>query len=204
MKKGRTGAGKSSLVTALLRLVEINDGSIIIDGVDISKIGLNTLRSRISIIPQDPILFSGTIRSNLDPFNKFTDTQLWEGLRRCQLVPAISSLDDNVSENGGNYSVGQRQLLSLCRALLTRAKIIVMDEATASIDVENDALLQKSIRQEFIDSTCLVIAHRLNTILDSDKILVMDNGKVLEFDTPSNLLKDPSSSFSSLVNNWEN
>jgi len=204
LKKGRTGAGKSSLVTALLRLVEINDGSIIIDGVDISKIGLNTLRSRISIIPQDPILFSGTIRSNLDPFNKFTDTQLWEGLRRCQLVPAISSLDDNVSENGGNYSVGQRQLLSLCRALLTRAKIIVMDEATASIDVENDALLQKSIRQEFIDSTCLVIAHRLNTILDSDKILVMDNGKVLEFDTPSNLLKDPSSSFSSLVNNWEN
>ena len=188
----------------MLRLVEINDGSIIIDGVDISKIGLNTLRSRISIIPQDPILFSGTIRSNLDPFNKFTDTQLWEGLRRCQLVPAISSLDDNVSENGGNYSVGQRQLLSLCRALLTRAKIIVMDEATASIDVENDALLQKSIRQEFIDSTCLVIAHRLNTILDSDKILVMDNGKVLEFDAPSNLLKDPSSSFSSLVNNWEN
>jgi len=191
------------LVTALLRLVELAEGSIVIDGVDISKVGLNTLRSRISIIPQDPVLFSGTIRTNLDPFQRYTDSQIWDGLRRCQLVPAITSLEDVVSENGGNYSVGQRQLLCICRALLSSAKLIIMDEATAAIDVETDAIIQRSIRSEFIDATCLVIAHRLNTILDSDKILVMDNGNVQEFDTPSNLLRDTSSSFSSLVNNWE-
>jgi ABC-type multidrug transport system fused ATPase/permease subunit len=200
---GRTGAGKSSLVTALLRMVEMESGSIIIDGVDISAIGLNTLRSKIAVIPQDPVLFSGTIRSNLDPFLLYTDTQIWDNLRRTMLAASISSLDDLVLENGANFSVGQRQLLCIARALLSKATIIIMDEATAAVDVETDAAIQKTIREEFANATCLTVAHRLNTIMDSDKVLVMDMGKVAEYDTPSNLLDISDSMFSALVNDWE-
>eukprot|EP01038_Epipyxis_sp_PR26KG_P012636 gene12636-16943_t len=200
---GRTGAGKSSIVTALLRLVELDGGSIIIDGVNISQIGLHSLRSVMAIIPQDPVLFSGTIRSNLDPFKKYTDAQLWDGLRRTSLTNAISTLDDVVNENGSNYSVGQRQLLCIARALLSQSKIIIMDEATAAVDVETDSMIQKTIRSQFADATCLTIAHRLNTILDSDMILVMDQGRVAEYDTPAVLLANNDTMFYKLVSNWE-
>lgn len=131
---GRTGAGKSSLLTALLRLVELEGGSITIDGVDISRMGLNTLRSVMAVIPQDPVLFSGTIRSNLDPFDRYSDTDIWEGLRRTLLVGAVGSLEDKVTENGANFSVGQRQLLCIARALLSKAKIIIMDEVSKAVN----------------------------------------------------------------------
>lgn len=141
---GRTGAGKSSLLTALLRLVELESGSILIDRVDVSKIGLNTLRSVMAVIPQDPVLFSGTVRSNLDPFGKYTDTEIWEGLKRTLLSNAISSLDDKVTENGSNFSVGQRQLLCIARALLTRAKIIIMDEVNTQLFFQRSACAEHS------------------------------------------------------------
>ena len=201
---GRTGAGKSSLLTALLRLVELESGSILIDRVDIAHVGLNTLRSVMAVIPQDPVLFSGTVRSNLDPFGKYTDVQIWEGLQRTLLSNSISSLDDKVTENGSNFSVGQRQLLCIARALLSRAKIIIMDEATAAVDVETDAVIQQTIRSEFAHATCLTVAHRLNTIMDSDKVLVMDDGVAAEYDTPANLLANENSMFYALVSNWEN
>lgn len=204
---GRTGAGKSSLVTALLRLVELEEYShIYIDDVDISTLGLKALRSKITVIPQDPVLFSGTIRNNLDPFNQYTDEQIWQSVRRLSSnveSQFVSSLMDKVEENGSNYSVGQRQLLCIARALLTKAKIIVMDEATAAIDIETDALIQKAIRTDFVHATCLTIAHRLNTIMDCDKVLVMDNGRAAEYDSPKNLLANAETMFSKLVENWE-
>lgn len=198
---GRTGSGKTSLVTALLRLVEVSSGRIAIDGVDISEIGLFTLRSRIGVIPQDPVLFSGNVRLNLDPFEQYTDARLLDGLKRLGLFGV--SLDDRVDDGGGNYSVGQRQMLCICRALLSNSRVIIMDESTASCDVETDALIQKVIREEFSNATVLTIAHRLNTIMDSDRILVLDAGHVAEFDKPSSLLARPDSLFSGLVKNWE-
>lgn len=175
---GRTGAGKSSLVTAILRLVELESGAIYIDDVDCSKIGLNALRSKVSVIPQDPVLFSGTIRTNIDPFYKHTDDQIWDVLDRCCLKEAFGSLDDKIEEAGGNLSVGQRQLVCISRSLLNRCNIIIMDEATASVDVETDSVIQRNIRLNFSHATVLTIAHRLNTIMDSDKVLVMDDGRV--------------------------
>ena len=166
--------------------------------------GLHKLRSVMAIIPQDPVLFSGSVRTNLDPFRKYNDTLIWESLKRTLLVDCIKSLDDTVAENGSNFSVGQRQLLCIARALLSRAKIIVMDEATAAVDVETDAIIQRTIRTEFADATCLTVAHRLNTILDSDMVLGMDAGLAAEYDTPQNLLANENSMFYSLVSNWEN
>jgi len=200
---GRTGAGKSSLVVALLRLVELTSGQIVIDGRKISELGLRTLRAAVAVIPQDPVLFSGTLRSNIDPFSKYTDAEVWEGLRRVQLGDAFSSLDYRIGEGATNLSVGQRQLICISRALLSKSRIIVMDEATAAVDVETDAVIQRAIRVEFRDSTCLTVAHRLNTILDSDKVLVMDKGRVAEFGSPSELLEREDSLFASLVANWD-
>ena len=200
---GRTGAGKSSIMMALFRLVEPTKGTMEIDGVDICKIGLFDLRTRLAIIPQDPVLFSGTIRSNLDPFEKRTDQELWEVLERSDLKTYVVSceggLDSQVTEFGENLSVGQRQLLCLARAMLTRARVIIMDEATASVDVATDVMLQKAIRVDFAQSTVLTIAHRLNTVIDYSRVLVLDHGEIKEFDTPANLLSRPDSVFSSMV-----
>ncbi|KAG0212661.1 hypothetical protein BGX28_005857 [Mortierella sp. GBA30] len=200
---GRTGAGKSSIMMALFRLVEPSKGTMEIDGVDISKIGLHDLRTRLAIIPQDPVLFSGTIRTNLDPFEQRTDQELWEVLERSDLKNYVTSceggLDSQVTEFGENLSVGQRQLLCLARAMLTHARVIIMDEATASVDVATDVMLQKAIRVDFANSTVLTIAHRLNTVIDYTRILVLDHGEIKEFDTPANLLSRPDSVFSSMV-----
>ena len=227
---GRTGAGKSSLTLALFRFLEAREGSIHIDGIDVSKISLHALRSRLAIIPQDPVLFSGTVRSNLDAFNQHTDAELYEALERVHLIrttgltsrdelittttgsrpesqsgtdtPATSmstnnntntnifrSLSSRISEGGLNLSQGQRQLLCLARAIVSRPKIMVLDEATSAVDMATDELIQRSIREEFQDSTLIVIAHRLSTIADFDRILVMQDGKAVEFDEPRKLLE---------------
>ncbi|XP_020536049.1 ABC transporter C family member 2 isoform X2 [Jatropha curcas] len=200
---GRTGAGKSSMLNALFRIVELERGEVIIDGCDVSKFGLTDLRKALSIIPQSPVLFSGTVRFNLDPFSEHNDADLWEALERAHLKEVIRKntfgLDAEVSEGGENFSVGQRQLLSLARALLRRSKILVLDEATAAVDVRTDALIQKTIREEFKSCTMLVIAHRLNTIIDCDRILVLDAGLVLEHATPEELLSIEGSAFSKMV-----
>ncbi|CAG8467253.1 3846_t:CDS:2, partial [Scutellospora calospora] len=214
---GRTGSGKSTITLALFRFVEPSDGKILVDGIDISSVGVEDLRSRITIIPQDPILFTGTIRSNLDAFSQYEDSDILESLIRVHLIPSIedeetnSSSEDNinvfknldtpVSEGGKNFSQGQRQLLCLARALLRSSKIILMDEATASIDFAMDEKIQKMIRTEFADCTVLCIAHRLRTVIDYDKILVIDRGNVIEFDSPYNLITDSNSLFYRMCQN---
>lgn len=226
---GRTGAGKSSLTLALFRFLEASQGSIYIDGLDISKIKLYSLRSRLAIIPQDPVLFSGTVRSNLDAFDQHSDSELRDALVRVHLVTEselstpnnepsgsradsgratpsenqnvnpFTSLNSPVSEGGLNLSQGQRQLLCLARAIVSRPKIVVLDEATSAVDMATDTLIQRSIREEFGDSTLLVIAHRLSTISDFDKILVMDDGRVAEFGTPRELMRLKNGIFRGMV-----
>uniref|UniRef100_A0A1I8B942 Multidrug resistance-associated protein n=1 Tax=Meloidogyne hapla TaxID=6305 RepID=A0A1I8B942_MELHA len=200
---GRTGAGKSSLVLALFRLVEPASGKIIIDGIDISKLGLKQLRSRLTIVPQDPVLFSGTFRENLDPFGKHSDDGIWTALKLTHLDEFVNTLpnklDHKISEGGGNLSVGQRQLICLARAVLRQSKILVLDEAAASVDLETDHLIQQTIRRQFVDCTVLTIAHRLHSVLDSTRILVFSEGRVAEFDTPINLFSRQDSLFRSLA-----
>ena len=200
---GRTGAGKSSLTLALFRIVEAAKGKIWMDGVDISRLGLQTLRSRITIIPQDPVLFCGTIRSNLDPFETYSDEQLWHILELSHLKSFVVSLPAGlghaVSEGGENLSVGQRQLICLARALLRRTSVLVLDEATAAVDLETDSLIQATIRHQFGQCTVLTIAHRLHTIIDSTRVVVLDSGRVAEFDAPAVLLANPRSRFYSLA-----
>ncbi|KAF5283707.1 hypothetical protein FQR65_LT13742 [Abscondita terminalis] len=199
---GRTGAGKSSMITALFQLTETT-GLIIIDNIDIQTLGLHDLRSKISIIPQEPVLFSGTLRKNLDPFDEYTDDMLWKALEECELKETVIDLTDNLnsimSGGGSNFSVGQRQLVCLARAIIRNNKILVLDEATANVDPQTDALIQKTIRKKFGDCTVLTIAHRLDTVMDSDKIMVMDAGRLLEFDHPYVLLQNRNSIFYSMV-----
>lgn len=196
---GRTGAGKSSLLAALFRLAWGRDGRVLIDGVDTARIGLHDLRRRISIIPQEPVLFSATLRENLDPFGDFPDDSLWSALEEVELKGSVDSLEMRVAEGGANFSVGQRQLVCLARAILRNNRILVLDEATANVDPQTDALIQSTIRRKFSECTVLTIAHRLHTIMDSDRVLVMDAGTVSEFDHPWRLLQRQRGVFSHLV-----
>ncbi|KAJ3407090.1 Canalicular multispecific organic anion transporter 1 [Chytriomyces hyalinus] len=200
---GRTGSGKSTLLTALFRIVEPSGGCVRIDGIDITQLGLHTLRKRIQIIAQEPVLFTGTIRKNLDIEGEFTDAQLWEGLELVGLKEYVSGLegklDAPVTERGENLSAGQRQLLTLASAICHKPKILFMDEASSSVDQSADLLIQESIRSHFRDTTVISIAHRVNTIADFDRILVLDAGVLIEFDSPANLLQKPDGIFKSLV-----
>ncbi|KAI7758337.1 hypothetical protein M8C21_013698, partial [Ambrosia artemisiifolia] len=200
---GRTGSGKSTLIQTLFRLVDPAAGQILIDGINISTIGLHDLRSKLSIIPQDPTMFEGTIRSNLDPLEEYTDDKIWEALDKCQLGDEVRSkegkLDSPVNENGDNWSVGQRQLVCLGRVLLKKTKVLVLDEATASVDTATDGIIQQALWKHFSDSTVIMIAHRITSVLDSDMVLVLEQGLVDEYDSPKKLLDDDSSSFAKLV-----
>lgn len=202
---GRTGAGKSSMALALFRLIEGAGGSINIDSINIANLGLHTLRSRLTIIPQDPVLFCGTLRSNLDPFSHYEDQDLWFSLEHSHLKDYVSGLtgglEYEIAEGGENLSVGQRQLLCLARALLRKSKVLVLDEATAAVDLETDELIQATIRKEFADCTIFTIAHRLNTIMDSTRVLVLQNGTIEELDAPDKLLKNTNSVFYSMAKN---
>ncbi|XP_013167071.1 PREDICTED: probable multidrug resistance-associated protein lethal(2)03659 [Papilio xuthus] len=198
---GRTGAGKSSIIQALFRLAYL-DGTIIIDGVDISTIGLHDLREKISIIPQEPVLFSGTMRKNLDPFDEFSDETLLKALNNVELLKAeegVEALYKEVSESGCNFSVGERQLVCLARAIVRDERVLLLDEATANVDAQTDALIQTAIRLHFQRCTVLTIAHRLNTVIDSDKILVLDAGRLMEYEHPHVLLQNKKGYFRKMV-----
>uniref|UniRef100_A0A8D2ABT1 ABC-type glutathione-S-conjugate transporter n=1 Tax=Sus scrofa TaxID=9823 RepID=A0A8D2ABT1_PIG len=189
---GRTGAGKSSMTLCLFRILEAAEGEIRIDGLNVADIGLHDLRSQLTIIPQEPILFSGTLRMNLDPFGTYSEEDMWRALELSHLHSFVSSqpagLEFQCSEGGENLSVGQRQLVCLARALLRKSRILVLDEATAAIDLETDDLIQATIRTQFEACTVLTIAHRLNTIMDYTRVLVLDKGTIAEFDSPTNLI----------------
>nr|CAN70764.1 hypothetical protein VITISV_025297 [Vitis vinifera] len=198
-----TFPGGMKIGITLFRIVEPAAGQIMIDGTNISSIGLHDLRSRLSIIPQDPTMFDGTVRSNLDPLEEYSDGQTWEALDKCQLGDEVrkkeGKLDSTVIENGENWSMGQRQLVCLGRLLLKKSKVLVLDEATASVDTATDNLIQQTLRQHFVDSTVITIAHRTTSVLDSDMVLLLDHGLIEEYDTPTRLLENKSSSFAKLV-----
>ena len=219
---GRTGSGKSSLLLSLLRLVEPiakgegggdGDGapSVVIDGVDIESIGLEELRRKLAIIPQSPALFSGSVRSNIDPFGDFTDEEIWQALDKCEMKAAVlamveagsadpaKALAAPVAEYGENLSQGQRQLICLTRAVLQQARILILDEATSAVDYGTDARIQRMIRTTFASCTILVIAHRINTIIDSDLILVLGDGVLLEQGSPAELMEAKDSAFARIV-----
>merc|ERR1719305_1668691 len=192
---GRTGAGKSSLISTLLRLVELDAGTISVDGVNIGEIGLADLRSAIAVIPQDPVLFQGTVRYNIDPFVQSSDSEVWLALEESNLKDKVTKdplgLNMAVEADGDNFSVGEKQLICLARALLRKNKILLLDEATASVDVKTDHLIQNTIQSQFQGCTVLTIAHRLITIMGYDKVLVLDNGSLVQADSPTKLLEQP-------------
>ncbi|KAJ3026911.1 UNVERIFIED_CONTAM: hypothetical protein HDU68_004835 [Siphonaria sp. JEL0065] len=201
---GRTGSGKSSLMLSLFRILEVDSGKIEIDGIDISTLGVKDLRSRLSIIPQDPILFSGTVRSNLDPFGEHQDIDIWNALESAGMKAVVSAMDGGLNATvdslGENLSVGTRQLVCLARAILRNPKLIVLDECTANVDLETDHFIQLTLKETMKNATILTIAHRLNTVMESDRILVLENGRVVEFDTPRKLLEKKGGIFASMVN----
>ena len=200
---GRTGAGKSSLTLALFRLVEPASGRIEVDGLNIVGMGLHDVRSRITILPQEPLLFSGSLRQNLDPLEQHSDDAIWRALEAAHLADwareQSALLEHEVGEGGCNLSVGQRQLVCLGRALLRRSRVLVLDEATAAVDVETDRLVMETVRREFRGSTILIIAHRLATVMESDRVMVLDAGRVVELGSPSELLSKPESVFYGLA-----
>ena len=200
---GRTGAGKSSILMILTRLKELNEGTIKIDGVDISTLSLHDLRKKITIIPQNPFIFSTTVKKNLDPFDDHDESRLWEVLEDVQLKSFFDELPQKLDTDFGSdsyqLSVGQKQLLCLARAILRNNRILIVDEATANIDLQTDKLIQQKIREKFTTCTVLTIAHRIDTIIDSDIILTMEAGTAVEYDPPLTLLKNPTSYFFGLV-----
>ncbi|RIB08493.1 P-loop containing nucleoside triphosphate hydrolase protein [Gigaspora rosea] len=200
---GKTGSGKSTLLVSLLRIVELADGEILIDDLDIKTIGLRDLRSKIAIIPQEPVIFAGTIKSNLDPFNKCSEDEIWEALEAAHLDEKVRSMPDKLAtvvlESGKKFSLGQRQLFCIARALLKKTNILVLDEATSAVDAATDRLIQDTIKKHFADHTVLTIAHRLNTIMDADRILCLDEGHVAEFDSLDKLLRNQNGFFYQLV-----
>jgi ATP-binding cassette subfamily C (CFTR/MRP) protein 1 len=200
---GRTGSGKSSLFLALFRMVEPSAGRVLLGGADTATLGLHPLRRAMAMIPQDPFMFGGSVRTNLDPFGEHADAALWEALRRVGLKELVEAdakkLEMEVVDNGANFSLGQRQLLCMSRALLRNVRVLLMDEATASVDLDTDALIQRTVRECFADCTVLTIAHRLNTIMDSDRVLVLDAGAVAEFGPPAELLQQEGGAFAALV-----
>ncbi|KAF3610074.1 hypothetical protein DY000_02048096 [Brassica cretica] len=202
---GRTGSGKSTLIQVLFRLVEPSGGRIIIDGIDICNLGLHDLRSRFGIIPQEPVLFEGTVRSNIDPTDQYSDEEIWKSLERCQLKDVVATkpekLDSLVVDSGENWSVGQRQLLCLGRVMLKRSRLLFLDEATASVDSQTDAVIQKIIREDFESCTIVSIAHRIPTVMDCERVRVIDAGKAKEFDSPTRLLESHSL-FAALVQEY--
>lgn len=204
---GRTGAGKSSIIQSIFRLAQ-NEGQIFIDGVDTAVIGLHDLRKNISIIPQEAVLFSGSLRFNLDPFGEKTDDELWHSLDQVELRDVVSALpgglDCKVLDGGSNFSAGQRQLLCLARAILRNNKILILDEATANVDSETDQLIQETIRNKFADCTVITVAHRLHTIMDSDKVMVVDAGDIVEFDHPYELIQHSDGYFRRLLDQTGN
>lgn len=200
---GRTGAGKSTLMLAIFRIVEPFDGNIVIDNINIQDLGLNKLRSNLGIIPQESLLFEGSIRFNLDPLNQFSDDEIWKALENVNMKGSIMKLDGSlnalVTENGANFSLGQKGQLCVAKALLKKPKILIMDEATASMDSETDSLIQNSIMNGFCQSTILTIAHRLNTIIEYDYIAVLSYGKLVEYGSPAVLLSKHNGHFKSMV-----
>ena len=202
---GRTGSGKSSLVQTIFRLLEPEFGTIMIGGVDISLLGLHKLRTSMAVIPQSPVLFGGcTVRENLDPFQTYEEATIFEALDAVQMTKAIDTLpfglETIIAESGSNFSVGQRQLICLARAILLNSKILILDEPTANVDINTDQLLQKTLKEKFSDATIISIAHRLNTIIDYDRIIVLGNGTLLESGTPKKLLQEDGH-FASMVKN---
>jgi len=189
---GRTGAGKSTLMQALFRILDPVEGTILIDKIDTNKIYLSRLRVSLSLIPQDPTLFIGSVRYNLDPFNESSDDDIWNAFKLVQLYDYVSNLPEKleslVEEGGRNFSLGQRQLMCMARALLRKSKILLLDEATAAVDVETDAIIQNTIRKAFANCTVITIAHRLNTIMDCDKVLVLEKGEIAEYDSTKKLI----------------
>ncbi|KAG1715020.1 Multidrug resistance-associated protein 4 [Nymphon striatum] len=199
---GRTGAGKTSLINAIFRLEE-STGRMIIDGIDISKLGLHQLRKKLTVIPQEPLLFQNTIRYNLDPFGDYCDVKIWEALESVEMKSVIrelpQQLDTELTEGSFSLSFGQQQLICLARAVLKENRIIILDEATSNVDVITDKIIQRTIRTKFKDFTVITIAHRIHTIIDADVVVVMDNGKVIELDSPKNLVQNNNSNFYKMI-----